>query len=264
MQPNEPEPVLPASPAVVSRVAADGNARRVTLTLVTGLVAGLVAWLAGEACIDLIKPPRHPMESRGIILHVTFPREEARADAKNAGLAFVALGSALGAGLGAAGGLARRSGRAALLAGLFGLVVGAVAAAGTSLALLPAYNTYKAGHPDEALQDLLYPLLIHVGVWSAVGAAAGLAFGLGLGERQRLPVIVQAALVGAALGAVAYELIGALGFPGAGTARFVSTTWGTRLFARLAVTVLTALGAGLAVREPRTRPVSPADFNAAV
>ncbi len=64
-------------------------------------------------------------------------------------------------------------------------------------------------------------------------------------------------LAGAALGAAAYELIGAGAFPAAQTARFVSTTWETRMFARLAVTVLAAAGAGLAAAEPRKRSIPP-------
>ena len=227
-----------------------GNGRRLIVTLLAGIVAGLVAWLGGELCLDVIKPPFHPMNSRGMMLKVTYPNEEAAADAKNAGLAFVILGAALGAGLGLAGGVVHRSRRAALKAGLLGLLMGAAAGALVSLAVLPPYNAYKARNADEALRDLVTPLLVHMAIWSSIGAASGLAFGLGLGERFRLPVIVQAALAGAALGAVIYELVGALAFPTAQTARFVSTTWQTRLFARLAVSVLTAAAAALAAKAP--------------
>ncbi len=36
-----------------------------------------------------------------------------------------------------------------------------------SLVLLPPYNAYKDRQPDEASRDLIYPLLVHVGIWSS-------------------------------------------------------------------------------------------------
>jgi hypothetical protein len=228
-----------------------GPARAWVLTLVAGLVAGLAAWLGGEACLDLIKPPRHAANSKGLVLRITDRREIARADARNAGLAFAILGGSLGMGLGVAGGLIRRSGRAAGWAALLGLVVGAAGAAGISLAVLPAYNSYKARYPDEAARDLVVPLLVHTVIWSAVGAVAGLAFGFGLGDRRLLPRTCLGGLAGAALGSVAYEVIGAAAFPAAQTTQFIASTWSMRLFARLAVTTLAGAGVALAIVEPR-------------
>ena len=103
------------------------------------------------------------------------------------------------------------------------------AAGVTSLALLPAYNAYKQRHPDEALQDLTLPLLIHLGVWSAAGAAGGLAFGLGLGARGRLAAPILGGVVGAVVATIGYELIGAMAFPAAKTAQFVSAHLGNPL-----------------------------------
>jgi hypothetical protein len=234
-----------------------GPARLWAIVLAAGVVTGLVAWVGGEACVELIKPPRHNVNSRGIIVAVTDRREVAVADAKNAGLAFALLGIAVGGGLGVAGGLGRRSSRAALWAGLLGVALGAAAGAGMSLALLPLYNTYKVRHPDEASRDLVLPLLVHLGVWSVVGAAGGLTFGVGLGVRGVLPKVVFGGLVGAAVGTAVYELVGAAAFPAAKTAQFVSATWPTRLFARLAVTVAAALGVVLAVAEQPSSPVEP-------
>jgi hypothetical protein len=264
MQPVDSAPVPPPSSIVSPPVESGasprvplGRARLWSLALGTGILAGLVAWLGGEGCIELIKPPRHSLNSRGLILRVTDRREEAAAVAKNAGLAFVLLGAALGSGLGAAGGLARRSRRAAVRAALVGLAVGAGAAGGMSLVILPAYNAYMQRNPDEAFRDLGLSLLVHAGIWSAVGAAGGLALGLGLGERKLWSRAVEGGLVGAALGAIAYELIGAFAFPAARTAQYVSATWETRLLARLAVTVLAAAGAAMAVSSPRQRPAAP-------
>jgi hypothetical protein len=257
MHPTDTGPIPPPTSSDVDPTKAGdspvGPPRVWALALAAGVVAGLAAWLGGEACVQLIKPPLHKVNSRGIIVTVTDRREVAVADAKNAGLAFALLGAALGAGMGVAGGFARRSVRAALSAGLLGMAVGAAGGAGMSLALLPRYNAYKERHPDEASRDLILPLLVHLGVWSTAGAAGGLAFGVGLGVRGILPKVIYGGLVGAAVGGSAYELIGALAVPAAKTAQFVSVTWQTRLFARLGVTVLAALGVALAAGAQRSR-----------
>ncbi len=218
-------------------------------------MAGLLSWLGGEECLELIKPPRHSVNSKGLTLRVTSRREEAAVVAKNAGLAFLLLGAALGGALGAAGGLSRRSRRAAVQAAWIGGVMGVVAAAGMSLALLPAYNAYQRRYPDEASRDLVLPLLVHAGIWSALGAAGGLALGVGLGERARIPRIALGGFLGAAVGAAAYEVIGAF-FPAARTAQFVSATWETRLLARLVVTLLASAGAAIGVSSPYAQPDS--------
>jgi hypothetical protein len=216
---------------------------------VAGLVAGVVSWLGGEGCVELIKPSRHAVNSHGMTLRVTDRRGEAAAVAKNAGLAFLLLGAALGGGLGAAGGLARGSRHAAVQATWAGLVLGIVAAGAMSLALLPAYNAYQRRHPDEVASNLLWPLLVHAGVWSAIGAAGGLALALGLGDRGPIPRAVLGGFLGAAVGTVAYEVGGAF-FPAAKTAQFVSATWPTRLMARLAVTLLASAGAAMGMMSP--------------
>ncbi len=72
MQASDADPVPPTSPLIVppgeagdSPVVRDGSARRLTVTLAAGFVAGLAAWVGGEACLDVIKPPRHPVEFEG-------------------------------------------------------------------------------------------------------------------------------------------------------------------------------------------------------
>jgi hypothetical protein len=241
----EPPPVASgASPDLLA-----SRARLWACALVAGLVAGVVSWLGGEGCVELIKPPRHAVNAHGMTLRVTDRRGEAVAVARNAGLAFLILGAALGGGLGAAGGLARGSRPVAVRATWAGLVLGIVAAGAMSLALLPAYNAYQRRYPDEASRDLLLPLLVHAGIWSAVGAVGGLALALGLGGRSTIPRAVLGGFLGAAVGTVAYELAGAL-FPAARTAQFVSATWQTRLMARLAVTLLASAGAAMCVTSP--------------
>ena len=56
-------------------------------------------------------------------------------------------------------------------------------------------------------------------------------------------------LLGAAVGAVAFEVVGALAFPLALTTRPIPVTWGSRLVAHLLVAVCAAAGAAVAARE---------------
>jgi hypothetical protein len=115
--------------------------------------------------------------------------------------------------------------------------------------VLPYHSAYKERHPDEAARDLIPPLLVHVGLWSAIGAASGLALAIGLGARGRVLRCVLGTLAGATLGAIAYDLISSVVFPLANTAQIVSESWQSRLFARLLVALLAAVGAAVAAGE---------------
>ncbi|APW61625.1 hypothetical protein [Paludisphaera borealis] len=112
---------------------------------------------------------------------------------------------------GRAGGLARRR---AVVAGVVGLVFGGAAGAGAAFGVFIPYFRY----PDPISGDLLLPLISHAAVWAALGAAGGLAFGLGL--RARAGLVVRTALgglIGAALGAAVFQLAGVFAFPRAKT-----------------------------------------------
>ena len=265
IQPVDPGPVVGAGSERVSTVSdrddaplLDRSKSPVALILAAGVLAGLVAWLGGEACRDLIKARRRAVNAKGITLSVVTPRDQDVADARNAGLAFAWLGAALGACLGGAGGLAGGSGRRAMSAAGFGSMAGVVGCAAMSLALLPLYDAYRHRNPDEASRDLIFPLLVHAGVWSVAGAVGGAAFAMGAGRRRLLPLTVVGGLVGAAVAAGLYELIGVVAFPDAGTTRYVSLTWPSRLLARLAVGSLAASGIAFAVVNPHERPARPA------
>ena len=149
---------------------------------------------------------------------------------------FGALGAALGLGLGLAGGLIRRSFVRACLAALVGLCLGGGAGVVTSRLILPVF--YKHLTDD----DLTYSLMIHGGVWVAVGAAAGLAFGLGLGGWGRILRATVGGAGAALLATVIYEFAGGILSPLAMTNLPVSVTWQSRLAARLLVAVLVVAG----------------------
>ena len=85
-----------------------------------------------------------------------------------------------------------------LLAAVFGLILAGTAGAGVTQGLLPIYFHAARASEDHLASDIVTPLLIHGGIWTAIGLAAGLAFGLGLAGWGRA---LQAG-IGGALGAV--------------------------------------------------------------
>jgi hypothetical protein len=169
-----------------------------------------------------------------------------------ASLAFGSLGAVLGLTLGLAGGSARGSARAALIAAIVGSILGGAAGAGMSRALLPIY--FRILDPDHG--DLTLAILIQGGIWPVIGAAGGAAFGIGLGERGRAVVPLLGGLLGAVAGLLVYEIVGALVFPLDKTSNPLSATWGTRLFARLAVTTLASAGAARGALDSVQGPIS--------
>ena len=98
---------------------------------------------------------------------------------------------------------------------------------------------------------------MHGLIWGLLGASAGLAFAVGLGEPRLCGKVLTAGFVGAVLGTVAFELIGGVAFPMAETGEPISETWATRLMARLLVTVGTALIVILLLPDRARAPSAP-------
>jgi hypothetical protein len=219
--------------------------------------------VAGEAALTAFKPELEEARGMGVVLQLPSLKGQTRADTQNAALAFGMVGAILGLGLGIAGGLASgpiRIWRRAI-AGLVGLAVGSALGVGASMALVPVF--YQARLANPLSLDLTIPILVHAGIWAAVGAGGGLAFWLGLGgDTRRLARATIGGLVGGALAAVAYDIIGALAFSLADTPKPLSLTWGTRLLARLLVTTMAAGGVAAFVtleagRRSATAPPTP-------
>jgi len=226
------------------------------LIVLGGLLAGLVSFGVGETIYKMIAPEHVPQTFVEFgVRHVIAPSPETErvADAQNGALAFGALGLCLGGFLGIAGGLARRSTFGAVTGGLVGVVLGAALGAGVSRAVLPpilkAVEDYWAD--GFSVYSLLVPVATHGLIWGLVGASAGLALAVGLGERRLVSHALMAGLVGAVLGSIAFDLIGATYFLGGGTDKPISHTWPTRLMARLLVTIGTAVALVLFLPAPR-------------
>jgi hypothetical protein len=211
------------------------------MILCLAILAGVAAWLVGEPNLGRFKPSAAAAAEAYNFRALN--QETARANAFNGALAFGVFGGVLGLALGLAGGLARRSPGGALVGALAGLILGTLAGALPSFAVMPYQWNHRNDDPSTTL--LLQPMLIHFGLWSAIGLAAGFAFGLGLYglKASRLIEAALAGLIGAMLGTFVFDMLGAILFPLAKTVNPFSETSGTRLLARLCVAGFVALGA---------------------
>ncbi|MGC8643419.1 MAG: hypothetical protein ACP5XB_26475 [Isosphaeraceae bacterium] len=203
------------------------------LTLALALLAGAAAWWVGEAYLDYFKPSQAASSQR--FDFTALNKEKAVANAYNGTLAFGALGGFVGLALGLAGGFSRRPGGSPLLGAIVGLALGVAAGALPSLEIMPWQWRHRSDDPSST--QLLIPLLMHLGLWSGAGLAGGLAFGLGAGAKKplRLAGTAISGLLGAMLGTLVFEIIGAGFFPLASTTLPFSDTALTRLLARLCV-----------------------------
>lgn len=214
-------------PAATTSPAANGKA------LIVGIcVAVAGAWIAANLAdrFRIIENVEHGVHFRGTTLEI------GRAT-QNAAVAYALLGASLSLILGVTAGffLGRFSIPRVLAAGLAGIVLGASFGAASSYGLTPIYFN-RMGTADVTLS-----LLIHLGIWTAVGAATGLAFGVGSGSRDVLVRSLVGGITGAALGTLLFDISGAF-LPLAHTERPLSEEAGTRLAANIVLCLCVASG----------------------
>ena len=209
------------------------------IALTFGLTAGLFAWGAEEATYGLFRPQLFPV----VILRMPSlqPNRESQnaADIKNATLAFAFLGCLTGLAMGFAGGVAGRSPVRGMVVGVAAMLLGGLIAAGTSLVLLPAF--FRQLVPDPS--DLLTPIMIHGGIWGAIGALGGLAFAIGMGRGRRVVDAIIGACFGTLLATIVFHFSGEMLFPNSRSFDALATLPIVRLMAMVSVSVLLAVGA---------------------
>jgi hypothetical protein len=217
------------------------GSREWTITLAAGLIAGALAWAAAETALI----PEIATSSKGGHAGLS----PAAIGTRNALVSFGILGGALGLLSGLAGGWIARSVSWASIAAVCGLLLGTAIGLGTAWLIVPVYyQTLRANNVGVSL-------MVHGATWGAIGAAAGLAFGIGLGAKARAVRVLFGGAGGALIAMVVYDLAGVILFPMAMTDRPVSTTWESRLLARVLVSLLVAAGSLVIARWPRTSPV---------
>jgi hypothetical protein len=234
----DPEVVQPV-PAGVDPITSS-RIRMWALAMTAGLAAGLIGWILAESALTK-GTDRLRDKGRNVPLASTVALRDAI-------VSFGIQGALLGLGLGATGGLIGRSGRRAVLAGGAGLILGGLAGAGTARWLVPIY------FDNLNANDLTYSMEVNGGIWGAVGAAAGLAFALGLGGSGRLLLMAVAGFGGGLIAMTLFVFGGSIFLPRALADRPVSLTPESRLAARLLLTLLVAAGAVLAEVSGRKKP----------
>jgi hypothetical protein len=222
--------------------------RLLTTAISAGILAGILAWGIGEVVSEVFVAPSQTTTMGGRTLRRISFRDRVAADKKNATLAFTALGLVMGLVLGMAGGILRKSALSIVTGGATGLLLGCALTAGASWGVLPFYFRALARSEEALSHELMLPLLVHAGIWAAAGLAGGVGLAIGLGVSwSRLFNAALGGLVGGALGAVAYEFLGALLLPADRTSEPLATTWQARLLARLLVAVLAAALAAVSI-----------------
>jgi len=242
-----------AKSATAAERARAGLGRAQWLVVIAGLLAGLVSFAIGEAVHEIIPAAKEEVNLMGNKSMVVNRSTSMAADARNGALTFALLGLCLGGCLGLAGGLARRSTSGAVTGSMVGSLFGIALGAGVSLALLPRclamrYEYFK--------YDLLISLVMHGLIWGLLGAAAGLAYAVGIGKPRLSGQAVTAGFTGAVLGAVVFELVGSAFCEAARTGEVISGSWQTRLMARLLVTLGTAVVIALLLPDSPKNAVS--------
>jgi hypothetical protein len=222
-------------------------------TLGAGAVAALLSWLLIEATLNSFQPKGTATRFMTSTYMIPGAQERATAETRNAILALGLMGAAVGLAFGVAGGLARQSARASAVAAFLGLALGAAAGAGAARAAVPLASLVRDRDPGSMSVEMASSLLVHGLPWAAVGAAGGLAFGVGLGSRARAARGLLGGLLGAIAGAFLYEIIGALALPGARMAEPVAATWGIRLLAQFLAVIPLATGVAALVPDSTQR-----------
>jgi hypothetical protein len=214
---------LPETGGRIAAPAPPSAARRLWLTVLgAGLLAGLVAWGAGELTFglyhwddanDVIKVYKTELSKLGPYAKNEFiagkmVEARARAESRNAAIALGTLGALLGLALGAAGGAVAGSMQSGIRGALIGLVMGGGFGFLAPFLVVPLYYKY-----NSPLSGLTVPLAEYAGLLLPIGAAAGLALGVGLGRRGAVLTGLLGALLGACVAVVVYEMGASLEYP---------------------------------------------------
>ncbi len=220
------------------------------LVTAAGLSAGLLAWGVGEVFYDYFPAKKEKTIVNGAVFMLASGKSVDIAHRQNATVAFAIFGGLLGVILGMTGGYSRRAPIAGISAGMFGLIVGSALGAGMTTMLTPILFealTRMTNGVSTGQDDFITPIWVHSLIWGSLGASAGLALGLGRGGGKGVVIRATfAGFMGAVLGTVVFELIGAELFPLEKTTHPLALGRWSRLLARLLVALPAAL---LAARE---------------
>jgi hypothetical protein len=228
------------------------------------LLASLVSFGIGEATYemyrwndarDVIAAHHDELSRLGVYdqnAFITRKMLEARSvvETRRSALAFGALGGLLGLALGLAGRLISRVDGQAARGALAGLVLGGGLGVLAAFPCVPLF--YRFLSPGG---DLVVPILTYAWLLLPLGAAGGLALGVGMGGRRAPIRCLLGGLLGAAVAVVVLVIANSLAFPLDQEPAPVPAERLARLIIHLSVTLSVALFAALAL--PRLPAASP-------
>ena len=223
------------------------------IMLILAFAAAMAGFCIEETHLFRARPTLEKINMMGVIYTDASSRTRSVAEMFELRGVMGTFGGILGFLMGLAGGLSARSRRAGMFAAAFGLGAGAVAGCVAVTIAVPIYERAEA----TSAGDLTRSILLHLALWTPLGAAAGVAHGLG--SRGGRPLVRLAAcegaaaaagLVGAALGTVGYDLIGAFCFPLAETGKPLAAEPIPRLLGFTIVALGTAAVVALSARQP--------------
>jgi hypothetical protein len=207
-------------------------------TIVAAVTAGVLAWIVGESSLLWVEAKKVPMVTMG--QHHESPTAATRnaAAIATAGRLHAAFGAILGLALGVSAGTGLRRAQA----GAIGAVLGAASGYAASLVDIPLFLR----HRDTFSSEIIPSMLLHCGIWGSIGAASSVGWWFGAsGGKWTIVRVVAGGLIGAVLGAVVFDMLGAAFFVGDETGDALSTpdtTATPRLLARSLVSTLTGVG----------------------
>jgi hypothetical protein len=250
--------IAPDAPLVPApSPAADRAASPWLPAIAAGLVAAVLSALLGELLLNFFPAATSTASINGQPTQQVTPEAKAEADRKNSPLTFGLMGAVLATALAVAGALAARRPSALPTALLMGVAVAAAGAAAGSWLLAHRFLDYQHWAEDRQQENMLVPLLLHVGMWCLAGAGGGLAFGYGLAGKRGASAGLIGGLAGAVLGAAVYEVLGALLFPTAKTSQPFAEEAIPRIMAVSLVCLFTAIVAAFAIADSaRKRPAA--------
>jgi len=206
----------------------------------SAILGGLLGWFAGDEMARRL-PWKEPAQvaiedGRGRVEVGRFLDLQNEAERQSAVIGMGCLGGILGLMLGVGGGLGRRSNPGAALGGGIGLCLGAAVGASVPWVLVPVFYNSISQPPNLTL-----PLLIHTGMYSAIGSVAGLALGSSLNGCSGAIKGFVAGAMGAGIGSMIFNIVHTIMFPLEWDYSPMPGNSGSRLFAHLCVAFLSVI-----------------------
>jgi len=229
-----------------------GKAPKILLLLLFPLLAGIASWALAEQTGNLAQVPLELSSKNYQFAELN--AATIKVNVINGAMIYGGLGLlvslAIVLAVVASGAGSGRIPVSLIMAILLGILGGAL----PCLVVMPLQ--YQSRNDDPSVLDLTMPLVYHAGLWLPLGLAAGLAFGYARTASPKAGMSEAVnGLVGALIGTLFYEFIGAILLPMDKTVEPVAATPQARMLAHLSVATGIALCIAYSLKS-RKKPAS--------